>query len=59
MADVINIADHKPHVCVSVENGDVHVVPVSLLLDWSNGCIEPDYEVLRAIILEWISLIEK
>jgi len=59
MADVINIADHKPHVCVVVENGDAHVLPVSLITDWANGNINPNPDVLKSIILEWLSMIGK
>ena len=59
VGSITNIDDRKPHVCVSVDSGDVHVVPVSLIEDWASGSVKPDYDVLKAIIAEWLSIIGK
>lgn len=59
MTNVTNLNDHRPHVCVHVEDGNVHVMPVSLVKDWANGKYEPDPEVLKAILLEWLSMISE
>lgn len=62
MDNVINIADHKPHVGVFTPDGNVHVIPVVTLQNIADGKMSIDDvadrdQVIRAIIAEWLRLI--
>jgi hypothetical protein len=56
MAEVHDIADHRPHLCVAASDG-AHVIPVALVRSIVNGekpsniLTEP---VVRRIIEEWL-----
>lgn len=49
-------ADH-PHITIPVGD-DIHIVPVPLVRDWIAGRCDPDPEVTRAIIAEWLRGLE-
>lgn len=62
MNNVINIADHKPHVRLMTPDGNVHVMPVVLLQNIADGKMSIDDvadrdQIVRAIIAEWLRLI--
>jgi hypothetical protein len=58
-AEVIDLSEHRPHLvidCTKDEGAIVHVVPVSLALDWASGKQPlPEPEVIRRIITEWLA----
>ncbi len=62
MGEVVNIEPRKPHVCLQTSDGNVHVIPVSLMRAIADGKMSPDDiadrdQVVRAIIAEWLRLI--
>ncbi len=52
---IVNYEDYKPHVNIYTNDGNVHVLPESLIKDWVTGDKEPDAECMRRIIEEWIN----
>lgn len=58
MSNVTDIESAKPHVTLEVECGDVHVIPVSLVKNWATGRAEPPDDVVRAIIGDWLVMLE-
>lgn len=62
MGNVIDMADHKPHVGIYTPDGNVHVVPVTMLQNIADGKMSIDEvadrdQIMRAIIAEWLRLI--
>ena len=51
---VADIDDYRPHLCLQVIGGGVHVIPVSLVEKWIAGELEPEPEVVRTIIQGWL-----
>ena len=53
----ISLDDHRPHVSLKTDDGNAHVLPVSLLKDWATGKQTPsdhDAPVIRRIVEEWL-----
>ena len=58
LVSVTDIDSARPHVALEVETGDVHVIPVSLVKDWATGRVTPPDDVVRAIIGDWLVMLE-
>lgn len=62
MADIIALDDHRPHlvICEDGEHPKVHVLPVSLALDWASGAQPlPEEGILRRVITEWLACVSE
>lgn len=62
MGNVIDMADHKPHVGIYTPDGNAHVMPVATLRNIADGKMSIDEvadrdQIVRAIIAEWLRLI--
>lgn len=62
MGNVIDMADHKPHVGIFTPDGNTHVMPVSMLQNIAEGTMSIDDvadgdQIIRAIIAEWLRMI--
>ncbi|HDY9175587.1 hypothetical protein H8L45_09355 [Klebsiella pneumoniae] len=62
MGEVVSIESRKPNVCVQTPDGNVHVLPVSMLQKIADGEMSIDDvaerdQIIRAIIAEWLRLI--
>jgi len=62
MDNIIDMADHKPHVGIYTPDGNVHVMPVAMLQNIADGKMSIDEvadrdQIMRAIIAEWLRLI--
>lgn len=55
---VSEIDDYRPHFVVPLLNGNVHVLPVSLVRDWISGkqdmFNEDNRAVIQKILDEWL-----
>jgi hypothetical protein len=57
-AEVINIDDHRPHITIPTLDGNAHILPETLVMDWIHGdqkIVESDdWEIIiRTILNEW------
>lgn len=58
--DVVDINDHRPHLSVTVENGDIHTMPVATIESIISQKLDitevDDYkDILSAILKEWLA----
>lgn len=54
---ITELDDQRPHVSMSTDDGNAHVLPLSLLRDWASGKQTPssdDAPVIRRILEEWL-----
>lgn len=63
MADVTSLDDWRPHITVPTLDGNVHVLPLSLLYRYVNGeipltDIDQGDEIVRAMLSHYLSLFE-
>lgn len=62
MDNVIDMAEHKPHVVISTPDGNAHVMPVSMLERICDGRMSIDDvadrdQIVRAVFAEWLRFI--
>lgn len=62
MGEVVSIESRKPHVCVQTPDGNVHVIPISVLRVIADGIMSIDDvadrdQVIRAVIAEWLGIV--
>jgi len=62
MDNVIDMAEHKPHVVISTPDGNAHVMPVSMLERISDGRMSIDEvadrdQIVMAVFAEWLRFI--
>lgn len=54
---VSDIDNYRPHIALYGDK-DAHVLPVALIEDWIVGKADPEPEIYRLIIREWLATVQ-
>lgn len=59
MSEVTNLDEFRPHITVETADNKVHVVPVSLVVEWSNSVYKVPADILKVIITDWLDSLNR